>query len=70
VDYLPFGHGRHACPGRFFAATELKGMLAHVMNYDVKLDESANGVRPLNMHFGFSRVPNTKAKVYFRKRSD
>ncbi|KAJ7215153.1 cytochrome P450 [Mycena rebaudengoi] len=59
VDYLPFGHGRHACPGRFFAATELKAMLAHVvMNYDVKLDESANG------------IPNTKAKVYFRKRSD
>ncbi|KAJ7260588.1 cytochrome P450 [Mycena rebaudengoi] len=72
VDYLPFGHGRHACPGRFFAATELKAMLAHVvvMNYDVKLDESADGVRPPPMAIGYTRVPNTKAKVYFRKHSD
>ncbi|KAJ7202453.1 cytochrome P450 [Mycena rebaudengoi] len=69
VDYLAFGHGRHACPGRFFAATELKAMLAHVvMNYDVKLDESADGVRPPDMPVGYSRVPNTTAKVYFRKR--
>jgi hypothetical protein len=46
-------------------------MLAHVvMNYDVKLDESVNGVRPPGMHIGYSGIPNTKAKVYFRKRSD
>ncbi|KAJ7284516.1 cytochrome P450 [Mycena rebaudengoi] len=34
LDYQAFGHGRHACPGRFFAVIELKAMLAHVvMNY-------------------------------------
>ncbi|KAJ7195018.1 cytochrome P450 [Mycena rebaudengoi] len=71
VDYLPFGHGRHACPGRFFAATELKAMLAHVvMNYDVKLDESAAGVRPPSLIIGFAQMPNTTAKVYFRKRAE
>ncbi|KAJ7137551.1 cytochrome P450 [Mycena crocata] len=26
-DHLAFGHSRHACPGRFFAAVELKAML-------------------------------------------
>ncbi|KAJ7910400.1 cytochrome P450 [Mycena leptocephala] len=52
VDHLPFGHGRHACPGRFFAATELKMMLEHlVANYDVKLD-SANSTRPQDPSVG------------------
>ncbi|KAJ7660426.1 hypothetical protein B0H17DRAFT_832480, partial [Mycena rosella] len=45
TDHLPFGTGKHACPGRFFAATELKAMLAHlVLNYDVKAE--VEGVRP------------------------
>lgn len=34
---LNFGYGRHACPGRFFAANEIKMMLGRiVLNYDVK----------------------------------
>ncbi|KAF9230013.1 cytochrome P450, partial [Melanogaster broomeanus] len=38
-EYLPFGLGRHACPGRYFAANELKSMLAHVVtSYDIKLE--------------------------------
>ncbi|KAJ7252482.1 cytochrome P450, partial [Mycena rebaudengoi] len=37
TDHLVFGHGNHACPGRFFAAAELKAMLVHlVLNYDIK----------------------------------
>ncbi|KAF8991069.1 hypothetical protein BDQ17DRAFT_1255265, partial [Cyathus striatus] len=37
-EYVPFGHRRYACPGRFFAASERKAMLAHtLLNYDVKL---------------------------------
>nr|WOZ30805.1 McfF [Coleophoma empetri]BAN91490.1 putative cytochrome P450 monooxygenase [Coleophoma empetri] len=35
--FLPFGHGRHACPGRFFAAQMMKLMLVYlVQNYDVE----------------------------------
>ncbi|KAJ7829871.1 cytochrome P450 [Mycena olivaceomarginata] len=49
-DHLPFGTGKHACPGRFFAATELKAMLAHlVINYDVKAE--VEGVRPPDLVF-------------------
>ncbi|EPQ60474.1 cytochrome P450 [Gloeophyllum trabeum ATCC 11539] len=67
TDYVPFGHGRHACPGRFFAAAELKAMLAHlVINYDVKLEDE--GVRPKDTWFSTSRSPNRTAKVMFRKR--
>ncbi|KIM39577.1 hypothetical protein M413DRAFT_447055 [Hebeloma cylindrosporum] len=67
LDSLAFGYGRHACPGRYFAACELKLMFAHaVMNYDVKLEDE--GVRPKDMWVASSCVPNPKAKVMFRKR--
>jgi cytochrome P450 len=37
-DALGFGMGKHACPGRFFAANELKIALSHIiMKYDFKL---------------------------------
>ena len=35
---LQFGYGRHACPGRFFAAHEIKMIMAtFLMHYDVKM---------------------------------
>lgn len=35
---LSFGYGRHACPGRFFAANELKMIVATcIMMFDVRL---------------------------------
>ncbi|KAJ7767232.1 cytochrome P450 [Mycena metata] len=69
VDHLPFGTGKHACPGRFFAATELKAMMAHlVVNYDIRAE--VEGVRPLDAVFGTRITPNPAGKVYFRKRMD
>ena len=57
----------YCSPGRFFAANELKAMLAHILlNYDVKI--ANGGGRPENMWFGRSSLPNTKAEVLFRKR--
>ncbi|KAJ7168733.1 cytochrome P450 [Mycena filopes] len=67
VDHLPFGTGKHACPGRFFAATELKAMLAHlVVNYDVKAE--VEGVRPPDVVFNSAVSPNPGGKVCLRKR--
>ncbi|KAJ7873317.1 cytochrome P450 [Mycena olivaceomarginata] len=67
LDYLPFGHGRHACPGRFFAAVELKAMLAHlVVNYDVKFVD--DGPRPANQYMASACLPDSSAKIMFRKR--
>ena len=67
-DHLSFGHGRHVCPGRYFAACELKLMLAHVvMTYDVKLEKE--GVRPPDMWVMDLCVPNPYAEVLFRKRA-
>lgn len=66
-EYIPFGHGRHACPGRFFAANELKGMMAHVvLTYDVKMEKE--GVIPEPTWIATNCMPNDKAEVMFRRR--
>ncbi|KAI5118676.1 hypothetical protein M0805_003613 [Coniferiporia weirii] len=68
ADYLSFGHGRHACPGRFFAVNELKAMMAHLLlTYDVKLE--VEGVRPESVYLGTRLTPNPTANVLFRKRT-
>ncbi|KAJ7730228.1 cytochrome P450 [Mycena maculata] len=67
IDHLVFGHGKHACPGRFFAATELKAMLAHVLlTYDVKAE--VEGVRPPDYTTGMIAMPNPQAGIWIRKR--
>lgn len=54
-------------PGRFFAANELKAMMAYlIMNYDVKLEDE--GMRPENVFTTLSIAPNPAARVMFRKR--
>ncbi|CAG9954540.1 unnamed protein product [Clonostachys rosea f. rosea IK726] len=41
--FLAWGHGKHACPGRFFASNEVKIILIHLlMNYDWELPEGAS----------------------------
>ncbi|KAH9942848.1 cytochrome P450 [Amylocystis lapponica] len=67
VDYIPFGIGAHACPGRFFAASELKTILAHiVLEYDVKLE--CEGEQPSNVWLGKTIAPAKDATVLFRRR--
>ncbi len=63
-----FGHGSHACPGRFFASNELKLLLAHlVMYYDWKLQEGQTRVDPtLN---GMGASPNSRQKVLWKSRT-
>ncbi|WPG98780.1 Dihydromonacolin L monooxygenase LovA [Acrodontium crateriforme] len=51
-EHFGFGHGLHACPGRFFAANEVKIALVHVlMKYDLQL---GGGVKPKVREFGFT----------------
>ncbi|KAF8919026.1 cytochrome P450 [Mucidula mucida] len=64
--FLPFGLGAHACPGRHFAACEMKTALAYIVqNYDLKFE---GGARPKDKWFGIHCLPDPKAKVMFRKR--
>ena len=63
--FLPFSHGRHACPGRFFVASEMKLILAYIaMNYEI---EPLNS-RPPNTWFGQSMIPPMKATIRVRRR--
>ncbi|KAK4096713.1 cytochrome P450 [Parathielavia hyrcaniae] len=67
TDFLAFGHGRNACPGRFFAANELKLMMAHlVLHYDIEL----GGERPRNSWFGLNRVPPLQATIRIKRREE
>ncbi|KDR68414.1 hypothetical protein GALMADRAFT_1044748 [Galerina marginata CBS 339.88] len=66
-EYLTFGTGRHACPGRFFAANEIKAMFAFILlNYDVKLP--TEGPRPETSWSHGRRILDRTADVMFRKR--
>ena len=59
---------RHS-PGRFFAANELKAMLAHVVvTYDIKSETP--GKMPNERWFGTTLVPDRTSEVLFRKRKD
>ncbi|VTT65235.1 unnamed protein product [Fusarium fujikuroi] len=67
-DHLGFGHGNHACPGRFFAANEIKIALCHMLlKYDWKL---ADGVVPNPSGFGMAYLPDLQAKLLIRRRNE
>ncbi|EMD42274.1 hypothetical protein CERSUDRAFT_79865 [Gelatoporia subvermispora B] len=69
ADYIPFGHGKHACPGRFYAEHELKAMLAYIIiNFDLKFENDAP--RPNNQWIGSTIIPEPNAHVLFRKRQN
>ncbi|KAJ5375300.1 Cytochrome P450 [Penicillium concentricum] len=65
-EHFVFGHGIHACPGRFFAANETKILLLHLLlKYDWKLE---SGGRPLNIENGFESIADPRVQLMFRSR--
>ncbi|KAK1522341.1 ent-kaurene oxidase [Colletotrichum costaricense] len=65
-SHLGFGHGQHACPGRFFAGNELKIALAHLlMKFDWKLTP---GYEHQWQEWGFAWNSDSTAKLLFRRR--
>ncbi|KAI0408280.1 cytochrome P450 monooxygenase [Xylaria palmicola] len=66
IDHFGFGHGEHACPGRFFAANEVKITLCHLLlKYDWEL---APGTDTTAWRNGFSQRVNPSTTVLYRKR--
>lgn len=67
-EITSFGYGTHACPGRFFAANEMKLLMAHlILHYDWKLPEGTAKVR--HLHNGLDHRPNPMQKVMLRNRT-
>ncbi|OJD25220.1 hypothetical protein ACJ73_03415 [Blastomyces percursus] len=67
-DHLAFGHGQHACPGRFFAANEVKVLLCHLLlKYDLKVVEGSM-IEPFRYSFAINANPN--APLMIRRRED
>ncbi|KAJ5504731.1 hypothetical protein N7463_007605 [Penicillium fimorum] len=65
-EHFVFGHGIHACPGRFFAANETKILLLHLLlKYDWKLE---SGGRPANIENGFESITDPRVLLLFRSR--
>lgn len=68
-DYLPFGHGRHACPGRFLVDFELKMTMAFILkHYDLELPAEYNGQRPRNRQIAELTAPPKGVKIRVRRR--
>lgn len=66
VNHLGFGHGEHACPGRFFAANEVKIALSHLwLKYDWRL---APGTVTQPLFNGFEWDSNPSAELLVRRR--
>ncbi|TLD19198.1 hypothetical protein PspLS_09807 [Pyricularia sp. CBS 133598] len=67
-DHLTFGYGKTACPGRFFAANEVKLALCHlILKYDWKLPEGSSA-KPLM--FGLDPIVNPEARIVFKRRKE
>jgi cytochrome P450 len=65
-EHLIFGHGIHACPGRFFASNTLKIALCHLLlKYDWEL---APGITTDLPTFGTANVVDPTKTFMFKKR--
>ncbi|KAH7886420.1 cytochrome P450 [Phlebopus sp. FC_14] len=67
LDFLFFGYGRHACPGRFLAMRIIKCLVAHlVLKYDIRWTHP--GFVPRPMWVMYCCVPDPKAEVVISRR--
>lgn len=65
---MGFGYGKHACPGRFFAAAEIKTALCHMLlKYDLKPRE---GPAPRVLSQGMHLYPDPMAAILVRRRKE
>ncbi|KAL7621684.1 hypothetical protein AAE478_009011 [Parahypoxylon ruwenzoriense] len=66
-ENMGFGFGRHACPGRFFAANEIKLICARLlMDYDIKLPDGVKARYP-NIVRGNAITPDSTKTIMVKR---
>ncbi|KAF4124822.1 Cytochrome P450 [Geosmithia morbida] len=69
-DYLAFGHGKHACPGRFIVDFELKMIINHVLRYyDVRFPDEYEGKKPPNDWMCEATFPPRGVRICVRRKA-
>ena len=69
VDHPAFGHGKHACPGRFFAANETKVALVHMLqSYDIAFADASPRPTSFGIPRGHIVMPDPRVCIKVRKR--
>ncbi|CAO1598740.1 hypothetical protein XANCAGTX0491_002500 [Xanthoria calcicola] len=79
LESMTFGHGKFACPGRFFASNESKIILALLLlQYEIRFEDGEKGgpsakgpelTRPKNIIFADACFPDPDVKVLFKRRA-
>ncbi|KAG5962100.1 hypothetical protein E4U56_003488 [Claviceps arundinis] len=65
---MAFGYGKYACPGRFYAANEIKLVLTNLLlRYDFKFCDGQG--RPRNITIDSDMFPDPRARLCVRTRS-
>lgn len=68
-DNLACGHGQHACPGRFFASTEMKVLFCLILlRYDLRYVPGADPPKYTRFKHHVAAPPDLK--VQFRRRKE
>jgi cytochrome P450 len=74
-EHIGFGHGMHACPGRFFASNEVKVALVFLLlRFEWKVDESyaieENGEekQAAVKYIGTEMIVDPDMKILFKRR--
>lgn len=69
-ESLAFGQGKTACPGRFFAAAQIKVVLANILlNYDISFPHGQT-TRPKNLYKGGLVGPDRTQRLVFTPRQN
>jgi cytochrome P450 len=71
AEHMGFGHGRHSCPGRFFASTLIKIALVTVlMKYDVRFVPDQGYAKRLEFETFISQSPKGLIQIKKCKMDD
>ncbi|KAI4098740.1 MAG: hypothetical protein L6R37_006329 [Teloschistes peruensis] len=66
---LSWGYGKHACSGRFFAANEIKILMAYfLVNFDFKFGAAEGEGRPKNVNYELQSMADPNVEILVRRR--